>query len=138
MRMAAIMLAQLNESVIAANTPVSSEGAASGALKWIPGSGLITGSAPPASGDTSQRTPSNARGKLQLTEASAIRERIMEEMMALEEERVQRMTDEPVGVVVQPNDTNAKLAEDESIIRRELNKADPSGEHRPLDVGFRI
>lgn len=126
MRMAAIMLTQLNESVIAANAPVPTDGSSGSALKWIPGSGLITGSAPSTPNDPSQKLQSGARGRLQWAEAAAIRERIMEEMMALEEERVQRMTDEPVGVVVLPDQSNTKIAEDESIIRRELNKADPS------------
>ena len=57
----------------------------------------------------------------------------MEEMMALEEERVERMTERPAGdVVLQMGAAGAGeggggTAEDEGIVRRELNKADPSG-----------
>jgi hypothetical protein len=51
----------------------------------------------------------------------------MEEMMALEEERVARMTAHPEGQEIEEKVTGGKTAEDESIVRRELNKADPSG-----------
>ena len=56
--------------------------------------------------------------------------------MALEEERVERMTERPAGDVVlqvqmgadgQVDGTGGETAEDEGIVRRELNKADPSG-----------
>ena len=57
----------------------------------------------------------------------------MEEMMALEEERVERMTERPAGDVVLQmgaegsGEGGGGTAEDEGIVRRELNKADPSG-----------
>ncbi len=60
-------------------------------------------------------------------QAAAIRERIMEEMMSLEEERVERMTDRLEGVGIEEGKDEGKTAEDEGIVRRELNKADPSG-----------
>ena len=123
MRTAAVMLAQLNASLIpgipdSIGQPASSS---SGALSWIPGTGWITGS--------KEADPSAAGGKLKLAaaQAAAIRERIMEEMMALEEERVERMTDRPEGVGVEEGKEEGKTAEDEGIVRRELNKADPSG-----------
>lgn len=123
MRTAAVMLAQLNASVQPPNPEAQS---GSGPLKWIPGTGWITG----ASKDTAT-DPSAAGGKLRLAaaQAAAIRERIMEEMMALEEERVARMATLPEGVEVSPSRVGVvegKTAEDEGIVRREINKADPS------------
>jgi hypothetical protein len=134
MRTAAVMLAQLNASLV----PAIPEGqpAAAGSKSWIPGTGWITKNVSkemtPPGGDA----PTSAGGKLKLAaaQAAAIRERIMEEMMALEEERVARMTDREEGVAVSlavsgmVEDARGKTAEDEGIVRRELNKADPSGE----------
>lgn len=125
MRTAAVMLAQLNASMMPEKpTPAETSG---GGIKWIPGTGWIMGTnlhqsiefgTPPTSGSGSV--------KLQTGEAEAIRQRIMQEMMSLEEERVSRMTTKPEGVTIQPSASDDKSAEDESIIRRELNKADPS------------
>ncbi|KAJ3553912.1 hypothetical protein NM688_g3367 [Phlebia brevispora] len=67
--------------------------------------------------------------KLQPAEAAAIRDRIMQEMLALEDERMQRMRENRVGEgILTLGDTRGdlKTAEDEGIIRRELSKADPS------------
>lgn len=67
--------------------------------------------------------------KLQASEAAAIRERIMNEMLALEEERVSRMRENTAAdglPRIGLSDGNLKTAEDEGIIRRELSKADPS------------
>lgn len=129
MRTAAVMLAQLNASLVPilpeSSGPSSSTTSSSGgALSWIPGTGWIT-----KSKDSHSTDPSSAGGKLKLAaaQAAAIRERIMEEMMALEEERVDRMTDRPEGVGVEEGKEEGKTAEDEGIVRRELNKADPSG-----------
>ena len=126
MRTAAVMLAQLNASLIPAIQESSGQpSSASSALSWIPGTGWITGSKDPHN----LADPSSAGGKLKLAaaQAAAIRERIMEEMLALEEERVERMTDRPEGVGIQESKQEGKTAEDEGIVRRELNKADPSG-----------
>lgn len=70
------------------------------------------------------------RGRLPPAEAEAIRERIMTEMIALEEERVERMMEKVGDVGMLGGGENGKTAEDEGIVRRELNKADPSGEFR--------
>jgi phosphatidylinositol 4-kinase len=129
MRTAAVMLAQLNASLVPAapETP--------GGRSWIPGTGW-TGAPPspatPAGVPTMPGVPGapdGAGGKLRLAaaQAEAIRSRIMEEMMALEEERVERMT-VPAGDVVLHVGQGDETAEDEGIVRRELNKADPSGE----------
>jgi len=126
MRTAAVMLAQLNASLIPAMPEQSAQSSSStGALSWIPGTGWITGSKDPQNA----ADPSSAGGKLKLAaaQAAAIRERIMEEMMSLEEERVERMTDRLEGVGIEEGKDEGKTAEDEGIVRRELNKADPSG-----------
>lgn len=66
--------------------------------------------------------------KLQYSEAAAIRDRIMKEMLALEEERMERMRDHGEHEQIMRLDVSGsmKSAEDENIIRRELNKVDPS------------
>jgi phosphatidylinositol 4-kinase len=125
------MLAQLNASLVPAPEGQSS----GGKLSWIPGTGWITGSgkqdtpSSPALHSGPGDVPAGAGGKLKLAaaQAAAIRERIMEEMMALEEERVLRMTERPEGVGIEGG-KEGNTVEDEGIVRRELNKADPSGE----------
>ena len=120
MRTAAVMLAQLNASLIPA-APDQTGQASSGARSWIPGTGWITGTKDP------EAQAAGGKLKLAAVQAAAIRDRIMEEMMALEEERVARMTDRPEGVWIEEGKDEGKTAEDEGIVRRELNKADPSG-----------
>lgn len=137
MRTAAVMLAQLNASLVPTVPEQPPAGPSSGPLSRIPGSGWIMGSSsssvPPSPNPAALHPgdPVVATGtKLRLgaAEATAIRERIMEEMMALEEERVARMTDRPEGFGVQDEvGGSGNTAEDEGIVRRELNKADPSG-----------
>lgn len=123
MRTAAVMLAQLNASLVPAVPETNQPQAKS---SWIPGTGWITGS---NSKDTTDQLHQSAGGKLKLAaaQAAAIRERIMEEMMALEEERVERMTERPEGVGIEVGEEGGRSVEDEGIVRRELNKADPSG-----------
>ncbi|KAA1471153.1 kinase-like protein [Dentipellis sp. KUC8613] len=144
MRTAAVMLAQLNANLVWEPTAgPSSE--PSGPLGWLPGSNWFSIGPPPAtphggplhpsltgpshdnSGSSSANQP--ARMKLQPSEAAAIRDRIMKEMLALEEERMERMRENreseaviKMGIGV----GDASLMEDEGIIRRELNKEDPS------------
>jgi hypothetical protein len=128
MRTAAVMLAQLNASMVA-SIP-EPQHSSSGALSWIPGTGWIKGSAAtPKDGTTPEPAGQGQGGKLRLAaaQAAAIRDRIMEEMMALEEERVARMTARPEGQEIEEKVMGGKTAEDENIVRRELNKADPSG-----------
>ncbi|GMK54237.1 hypothetical protein CspeluHIS016_0108230 [Cutaneotrichosporon spelunceum] len=121
MRTAAVMLAQLNASV---QPPTPEAAQSSGPLRWIPGTGWIKG----ASKDAPDAAASSTGGKLRLAaaQAAAIRERIMEEMMALEEERVARMTTTEGAEVAPAHVVEGKTAEDEGIVRREINKADPS------------
>jgi phosphatidylinositol 4-kinase B len=150
MRTAAVMLAQLNanmmrEPVAAATVPgvPPSDATARGWTSWIPGasaadSAAAKGPVHPTLANASPRPDSAAapqmRMKLQPAEATAIRERIMKEMLALEEERMARMRERESSsgsgfMAVRDTASGsgaAKSAEDEGIIRRELNKADPS------------
>ncbi|KAG8961256.1 Phosphatidylinositol 4-kinase pik1alpha (PI4-kinase)(PtdIns-4-kinase) [Tulasnella sp. 419] len=147
MRAAASMLAQLNASLVRDTGPsVNPSGPqedttaarGTGPLRWLPGKGWILGSsasathAPRSSTDTpaQQPAPSSSRSKLQPSEVAAITERIMQEMLALEEERMARMREqvenEAGGDVMIRETAGGKTAEDEGIVRRELNKADPS------------
>lgn len=67
--------------------------------------------------------------KLQHSEAALIRERIMKEMLALEEERMEHMregSERDSASYFGDVSGSVKSAEDEGIIRRELNKVDPS------------
>lgn len=143
MRTAAIMLAQLNANLVREPvTNISGMGIPSGAppqtrpLNWIPGSNWLTNN----SESSSSRSPTHpsligaqpdmsTRMRLQYSEASAIRDRIMKEMISLEEERMERMRENREGEgMIQFGDLSGshKSAEDEGIIRRELNKQDPS------------
>lgn len=141
MRTAAVMLAQLNanlarESAAAAALPSTPVPDSASPLRWLPGSNWLTITPPPESASPeagpSSGYPTSAatfRMKLQPAEATAIRNRIMNEMLALEEERMQRMRENRVGEgMLKVGDVGGsmKTAEDESIIRRELSKADPS------------
>jgi len=154
MRTAAIMLAQLNanlirEPVTTINAPTSTSNGATALSppelvdppqpnaaqlptlpNWLPGSNWITGGRG-RSGSQSQAPPPAMRMRLQYAEAMAIRDKIMQEMMALEEERMERMK-EPVdaysgSVNIGDSGVSARSVEDESIVRKELNKVDPSG-----------
>ncbi|KAJ6496692.1 kinase-like protein [Mycena vitilis] len=129
MRTAAIMLAQLNAN-LAHQSPSHIPGIPAGLpdvtvpLRWLPGSSWLTGSADQNAADTQA-----GRMRLQYSVASGIRDRIMKEMMDLEEERMERMKEnrEDRGLMrIGDLSGGMKSAEDEGIIRRELNKADPS------------
>ena len=133
MRTAAVMLSQLNASLVPEQPTVTQERPPS--TPWFtvvaPQSPTTREGGPlhPSLAGVSQEQPTSnsQRVKLQPSEASAIRDRIMDEMLALEEERMQRMRENHdshsalrIGVPM----TNTM--EDEGIIRRELNKVDPS------------
>lgn len=142
MRTAAVMLAQLNANLVreqATSLPVPGTPAvpdSASPLRWLPGSNWLTVTPPPEPSAPGDAGPSSGhpgttpfRMKLQPTEAQAIRNRIMDEMLALEEERMERMRENRVGEgMLRVGDVGGsmKTAEDESIIRRELSKADPS------------
>lgn len=142
MRTAAIMLAQLNanlvrESVthVKPNSPDSIS--QSGPRTWLQG---LTNSSPvqtatkgpvhpSLTGSFDHSHPAQSRMRLQYSEAAAIRDRIMKEMLSLEEERMERMRDNREGdglINISDLSGGLKSPEDEGIIRRELNKADPS------------
>ncbi|KAG8805287.1 Phosphatidylinositol 4-kinase pik1alpha (PI4-kinase)(PtdIns-4-kinase), partial [Serendipita sp. 399] len=132
MEAAAVMLAQLNANLVRepvtgafGEKPPAPE-PSSGVLSWIPGSGWITGSGSQTIGPDGTPIPApQLRMRLQPAEAAAIRKKIMEEMMALEEERMARMQHTQDGNWNSPHDRR-QTAEDEGIVRRELNKLDPS------------
>ena len=69
-----------------------------------------------------------SRMRLPRAEASAIRDRIMKEMLFLEEERMERMKGSEGDIMLRNTiiSGSSKSPEDEGIIRRELNKVDPS------------
>ncbi|KII88487.1 hypothetical protein PLICRDRAFT_161633 [Plicaturopsis crispa FD-325 SS-3] len=154
MRTAAVMLAQLNANLVrepvTSVTPSGGNGPfpsseSSGPLSWLPGSSWLSGTPEPSANAGGPIHPSLAGGaheqngagpssvptrmRVQHWEASAIRDRIMKEMLALEEERMERMRENREGdgmMRVGDLSMGEKSAEDEGIIRRELNKADPS------------
>ncbi|KAF9005664.1 kinase-like domain-containing protein [Cyathus striatus] len=112
MRTAAVMLAQLNANLVRETSLPSG-----------------TPSTPGGQGQSSGDHSAITRMRLQHAEAAAIRDRIMKEMLSLEEERMARMRENREGEhIMRIGDMSGSLksAEDESIIRRELNKADPS------------
>ena len=146
MRTAAVMLSQLNSSLVPEQVSASSGTQdrppnTPGPSKWLSGSSWFTVVAPPsptareggplhpslAAVSQEQSSSLSQRPKLQSSEAAAIRNRIMDEMLALEEERMQRTRENHdshsalrIGVPMM------NTMEDEGIIRRELNKVDPS------------
>lgn len=145
MRTAAIMLAQLNANLFRENvTTAPQPGAAPGqsnpqppnSASWLLGSSWLGDQssakqpvAPLISRGLSEHSQASSRMRLQHAEAAAIRDRIMKEMLSLEEERMQRMREnrEDDGMMrIGDISGSMKSAEDEGIIRRELNKADPS------------
>lgn len=140
MRTAAVMLAQLNlnlvrepiTSVTLPNGQPALPESSSGPLSWLPGSRWLLDSTPSSPSQNGVNSPIDhpqpapTRMRLQPSEAYAIRDRIMKEMIALEEERVERMRGDPQDIMPMDISGSLKSAEDESIIRRELNKADPS------------
>lgn len=169
MRTAAVMLAQLNASLVwDANPPtapnlnpmagsmpgsiIQPSESSSGPLSWLPVTnwlsitppspiGVSHGAVPSGSGPVHPslapnppqgHAPGAPRMKLQPAEAAAIRDRIMKEMLALEEERMERMLENKDGEGGSGSGGGGMIggavntAEDEGIIRRELNKVDPS------------
>jgi hypothetical protein len=142
MRTAAVMLAQLNTNLVrepvttiavpgaSPTIPPPAPDTSAGALSWIPGTGWIMGSG--TAGSTSGGEPqSGMRMRLQPTEAAAIRERIMAEMIGLEEQRMARMMEHGEGEGIKGISDPGRASntkEDEAIVRRELNRVDPSGE----------
>ncbi|KAF8710889.1 PI3 PI4-kinase family, partial [Rhizoctonia solani] len=116
MRTAAVMLAQLNANLV--REPVTSV---------APGS---TPTAAPSPGPGASSDAASAmRMRLQPAEAAAIRERIMAEMIALEDQRMARMMEHGEGEGIKGISDPGRASntkEDEAIVRRELNRADPS------------
>ena len=148
MRTAAVMLAQLNASIVKETfVPRSTQDAQppdpqpSTVASWFPMYNWLTGINtsnssgpihPSISGSASAAKSSQVgmtRMRLPPAEVAAIRDRIMHEMLVLEEERMGRMQANPEAdtvFTVEGRYGNMKTVEDEQIIKRELNKDDPS------------
>ncbi|KAF8447943.1 kinase-like protein [Boletus edulis BED1] len=155
MRTAAIMLSQLNASLVRETvTPLSRPmghdtdtayetvqdiSSSSSSLSWLPGSSWLGVGAsdgisnspvhPPLGGNSRPHDTASApitRMRVQHAEAAAIRDRIMQEMLALEEERMARMREGEIGFEESGRSGSMKTVEDERIIKRELSKVDPS------------
>jgi hypothetical protein len=144
MRIAAVMLAQLDEN--STRAPVSSLMGIGGQVQSADAISRLLGSSWIRNGGDSSQSQDNAhlpgsrrshdvgggggvpssRLKLSSSEAADIRIRIMKEMNALERERVQRMRESEVIIRAAEKTRGMKSAEDELIIRRELNRVDPS------------
>ncbi|KDQ07933.1 hypothetical protein BOTBODRAFT_180280 [Botryobasidium botryosum FD-172 SS1] len=150
MRTAAIMLAQLNANLvrepvttISASTPgvlpTSQAEGKPGSRNWLPGTSWIIGASSSGSSGHSRTMsggpeppgPTQSQGsrmKLQYSEAEIIKKKIMQEMLSLEEERMKRMKETSTSdLALDIRDFGrGKTVEDEGIVRRELNKTDPS------------
>lgn len=138
MRTAAIMLAQLNADSGRDPLPVPQKlnGASrsdsaisrSGALTYIHRNLTLLKQGIGRQGSNEVSQPLYNRMRLPRAEAAAIRDRIMKEMNALEEERMERMKGTEGEAMMRGSvlSGSSKSAEDEGIIRRELNKVDPS------------
>lgn len=135
MKMAAIMLAQLKASqqpALGASDVYGAVGSVIGGAGYvIGGAGTVIGGAVratlgrqtdvdgqgasglPAPLDISSAAPHVRQRVLSAQEAASIRERIMSEMMQLEEERMRR--------------TVRETTQDETVVMRAVNKDDPSG-----------
>ena len=126
MRTAAVMLTQLNAN-LARETTLVGDNSSQPQKRWLSGPPAEeTESQDPALTLAPEYQPSR-RLRLQRAEATAIRERIMKEMMLLEEQRMQRMKEDGgSGGISKFGMGSQNSAEDESIIRKELNKVDPS------------
>ena len=125
MRTAAVMLAQLNANLVR-ETAHASDSSPQPQRRWLPGG---PAEAVESSGSNFASAPEqpSKRLRLQFAEATAIRERIMKEMMSLEEQRMERMKEGGnSGGILKLGMGSSNSAEDENIIRKELNKADPS------------
>ena len=120
------MLAQLNAN-LARETARAGDSSPQPARRWYPGSSTEGAESSDSSLASAPEYQPSTRLRLQYAEAKAIRERIMKEMMSLEEQRMQRMKEGGnSGGVFKLGFGSSNSAEDESIIRKELNKVDPS------------
>ncbi|SGY25305.1 BQ5605_C018g08600 [Microbotryum silenes-dioicae] len=97
------------------------------------GSSAVAGQPPLMSGVTTTPTPSAPQTRARLlapAEATMIRERIMSEMMALEEERMARMREDGrarSGWTQAVSSSGNGGLEDGAVVMRAVNKDDPSG-----------
>ncbi|KAF5315851.1 hypothetical protein D9611_004705 [Ephemerocybe angulata] len=127
MRTAAIMLAQLNAG-LARDGLMNASPRPDGQTDLSNTSRNMKRSLSNGGELSQQQYATPTRLKMNHIETSAIRDRIMKEMLSLEEERMARMQESDGLVVSQMGEMSgsSKSMEDESIIRKELNKVDPS------------
>ena len=126
MRTAAVMLAQLNAN-LARETARAGDSSSQPPKRWLSGAPAEGGESSDSNLALAQEYQPSKRLRLQYAEAKAIRERIMKEMMSLEEQRMRRMKEDgSSGGMFKFGMDSSNSAEDESIIRKELNKVDPS------------
>lgn len=121
MRTAAVMLAQLNsrtatQQPIMTHTPPTP--APQGWASWIVGTPAPEADGAPAAGATV------SAAKVLSGDTHTIRQRIMDEMAALEEQRMARM--KQGGAFFARHRPNQLAAEDETAVLRAVNKDDPS------------
>ena len=125
MKTAAVMLAQLNASLT--EPPHAGDNSSQPPRRWLSGPSTEGAESSDTNLAPAQENQPSKRLRLQYTEAKAIRERIMKEMMLLEEQRMQRMKEGgSSSEMFKLGMGSSNSAEDESIIRKELNKVDPS------------
>lgn len=134
MRTAAVMLTQLNASLLRDNSVVTPS-AISGPLD-VPAtqqsddqtSGPVHPSLSGKGKSSRSMFSGQARPKLSSVEVEQIRDRIMKEMIALEDERMDRMQMSESEQIMdfESGHGSFKNAEDEQIIRKELSRVDPS------------
>lgn len=94
---------------------------AGGANDGSGGGGSGSGSGVARQGALAAAVPAKGGKKLMHTDTEMIRKRIMQEMMALEEERMERMKANPGS-----RRRNGVNVEDEATVQRAVNKDDPS------------
>jgi hypothetical protein len=126
MRTAAVMLAQLNAN-LTRETARAGDSTPQPSRRWLLGPPVEGAESSSSNFASAPENQPSKRLRLQYAEAKAIRERIMKEMMLLEEQRVQRMKEGgSSGGIFKLGLGSPNSAADENIIRKELNKVDPS------------
>ncbi|GAA6009339.1 1-phosphatidylinositol 4-kinase [Rhodotorula paludigena] len=112
----------LNAQAAALSHAAAEASAASGAAP-----SASTASIGAAGSSTPAPLPTQRPRVLAPQDAAAIRERIMSEMLSLEEERMERMRGDTLARSGWNKSTGATGTEDNSVVMRAVNKDDPSG-----------
>lgn len=120
MRTAAVMLAQLNSNANTSQNVMTHTPATPAPQSWS--SWIVGTPAPEPEAPAPAATPSAT--KVYSADTEKIRQRIMDEMAALEEQRMERM--KKGGQFFGRQKPNQLAAEDETAVLRAVNKDDPS------------